>query len=76
MRRTSRRFSRSSRSGTRGEAGVSLVDALVAVIILALALSVATTPIVAATLRARNLAARTTDSLNARQAALEAGGQP
>jgi len=76
MRRISRRFSRSSRSGTRGEAGASLVDALVAVIILALALSVATTPIVAATLRARSLAAWTTDSLSARQAALETGDQP
>ena len=70
MRRTSRRFSRST------EAGVSLVDALVAVIILALALSVAATPIAAATLRARSLAAQMSDSLSARQAALEAGDQP
>ena len=76
MRRTSRRVSRGTRSGSPGEVGVSLVDALVALIILVLALSVATTPIVAATLRARSLAARTADSLNARQAALETGVQP
>ena len=54
----------------------NFISAIVAVIILALALSVAATPIVAATLRARSLAAQMSDSLSARQAALETGDQP
>lgn len=74
MRRTSHRLSRSTRSpelSISSDAGVSLVDALVALVILVLALSVVATPIVAATLRTRNLAAETSEMFNARQEALE-----
>ena len=74
MRRTSHRLSRSTRSpelSISSDTGVSLVDALVALVILVLALSVVATPIVAATLRTRNLAAETSEMFNARQEALE-----
>ncbi len=74
MRRTSHRLSRSPRSpdaGFSSDAGISLVDGLVALVILVLALSVVTTPIVAATLRTRNLAAEMSQMFNARQEALE-----
>ncbi len=74
MRRTSHRPSRGTRSprvGVTSDAGVSLVDALVALVILVLAISVVATPIVAATLRTRNLAAEMSEMFNARQEALE-----
>ncbi len=73
MRPISHRSSRGSRSP---EAGVSLADALIALVILVLALSVAATPIVVATMRTRSLAAETSETLGARRAALEELSRP
>jgi hypothetical protein len=48
-----------------------MVDALVALVVLVLALSVAATPITVATLRARSFAAEMSEVLDARREALE-----
>ena len=67
---------RSSRVLRSPEAGFSLADALVALVILVLALSVAAAPIVVATMKARSLAAETSETLGGRQTALEGHSRP
>lgn len=74
MRQTSVRLSRCLRSpavGASAEAGVSLVDALIALVVLVMALSVAVTPITVATMRAHSFAAELSEVLDARREALE-----
>jgi hypothetical protein len=60
----------------RGEAGVSLADALVALVILALAFAVALRPMAASTTRVRAIATEMAETLAARQQTLDNGDQP
>jgi len=71
MRSTSHRFSRSPLSRSAGETGASMADALAALLILALALSIAITPISLAARRVQALADGRLEILGARRQALE-----